>query len=85
VRADTRRSRSYYWEYLRTSFLSASRAHIVWLRERIDGAFGLQGYIAIARAREGHTEMYTLRFGKRGSLQLLPLIYSYPDAPRLML
>jgi len=27
--------------------------------------------------------MYTLRFGKRASLQLLPLIYADPDAPRL--
>ncbi|HEV2011911.1 MAG TPA: LAGLIDADG family homing endonuclease [Candidatus Limnocylindria bacterium] len=83
ARADTGRTRSYYWEYLRTSFLSASRAHIVWLRERIDVAFGLQGYIATARARDGHHEMYTLRFGKRGSLELLPRIYADPAAPRL--
>jgi hypothetical protein len=83
ARADTGRTRTYYWEYLRTSFLSASRAHIVWLRDRIDGAFGLEGYIAMARPRDGHAAMYTLRFGKRASLQLLPLIYADPGAPRL--
>jgi len=83
ARADTKRSKTYYWEYLRTSFLSASRPHIVWLRDRIQAAFALEGYIAIARARDGHTEMYTLRFGKRASLLLLPQIYADPDAPRL--
>ena len=83
ARADTGRTPNYYWEYLRTSFLSASRAHIVWLRGRIDAAFGVQGYIATAQPREGHHEMYTLRFGKRASLKLLPLIYADPTAPRL--
>jgi hypothetical protein len=83
ARADTKRSKTYYWEYLRTSFLSASRSHIVWLRDRIHAAFALEGYVAIARARDGHAEMYTLRFGKRASLRLLPLIYADPDAPRL--
>lgn len=83
ARADTGRTRDYYWEYLRTNFLSASRAHIVWLHRRIDAAFGLQGYIATARSRDGHHEMYTLRFGKRASLELLPKIYANPNAPRL--
>ena len=83
ARADTKRSRTYYWEYLRTSFLSASRAHIEWLRDRIDHAFALRGYLAIARARDGRTELYTLRFGKHASLELLPRIYADPDAPRL--
>jgi hypothetical protein len=83
ARADTKRAHSYYWEYLRTSFLSASRAHIDWLRGRIDGVFGLDGYVATARPRDGHAQMYTLRFGKRMSLELLPWIYADPDAPRL--
>jgi len=83
ARADTKRSKTYHWEYLRTNFLSASRAHILWLRDRIDAAFGLEGYVAVARARKGRTEMYTLRFGKRASLQLLPRIYADPAAPRL--
>jgi len=83
ARADTGRTRDYHWEYLRTTFLSASRTHIVWLRGRINAVFGLQGYIATARSRHGHAEMYTLRFGKRGSLELLPRIYADPHAPRL--
>lgn len=84
ARADTRRSRTYMWEYLRTSFLSASRPHIDWLRERINDAFAIDGYIATGRSRERPDRvMYTLRFGKRLSVKLLPLIYSDPDAPRL--
>jgi len=31
-RADTGRRADYYWEYLITRFLSASRAHLVWLQ-----------------------------------------------------
>ena len=84
ARADTRRSREYTWEYLRTSFLSASRPHIVWLRSRISDALGIDGYIATGRSRKRPDRvMYTLRFGKRHSLKLLPLIYSDLDAPRL--
>ena len=84
ARADTHRSRTYTWEYLRTSFLSASRPHIVWLRDRINTALDIDGYIATARSRERPQRvMYTLRFGKRHSLKLLPVIYADPDAPRL--
>jgi len=84
ARADTRRSPTYTWEYLRTSFLSASRPHIVWLRDRINMAFEIDGYIATGRSRKRPQRvMYTLRFGKRHSLKLLPLIYADRDAPRL--
>src|SRR5207249_962568 len=38
-----RHGRDYYWEYLITSFSSASRAHLTWLRDRIHGATGLSG------------------------------------------
>ena len=83
ARADTGRRRDYYWEYLRTNFLSASRAHIVWLGKRISEAFGLEGYVATGRPKDGGTLMYTLRFGKRASLKLLPIIYADPRSPRL--
>lgn len=84
ARADTKRSSTYTWEYLRTSFLSASRTHIIWLQQRIIAAFGIDGYVATGRSRQRPERvMYTLRFGKRASLRLLPLIYADPHAPRL--
>jgi hypothetical protein len=83
ARADTKRRNDYYWEYLRTQFLSASRPHIEWLHDRFLKLLELDGYIASARGRAGRHDMYTLRFGKRASLVLLPLIYADRGAPRL--
>ena len=83
ARADTTRRDDYYWEYLRTQLVSASRAHVEWLRCRALEVLKLHGYIALQRGRDGRHDEYTLRFGKRASLVLLPLLYSDSDAPRL--
>ena len=84
ARADTKRCSDYYWEYLRTKFVSASRTHLEWLRGRIRDVLGIDGYIELARGRDGHHDMYALRYGKRISLVLLPALYEDPVAPRLM-
>ena len=68
---------------LRTQLVSASRAHVEWLRCRALEVLKLHGYIALQRGRDGRHDEYTLRFGKRASLVLLPLLYSDSDAPRL--
>ena len=81
--ADTGRRPDYFWEYLQTRFVSASQAHIVWLESRIRANLGIGGYVAISRARDGRRPQYTLRFGKRSSLRLLPILYADPTAPRL--
>ena len=83
ARADTRGRADYRWEYLQTKFLSASRPHIEWLRSRIQTHFGIEGYVALTRGRDGRQPQFTLRFGKHASLRLLPLIYADPSAPRL--
>jgi hypothetical protein len=83
ARADTKGRSGYRWEYLRTQFVSASRRHIEWLRSRILEVLKLDGYISLARGRDGRHDMYTLRFGKRDSLLLLPLLYADSNAPRL--
>lgn len=83
ARADTKRRDDYYWEYLRTQFVSASRAHLEWVRGRALDVLGLDGYIALQRGRDGRHDRYTLRFGKRASLVLLPLLYADRDAPCL--
>jgi len=83
ARADTKRRSDYRWEYLQTKFVSASRNHLIWLRERLREATGLEGYLMTSKARDGRHACYALRFSKQGSQRLLPLLYSDPAAPRL--
>jgi hypothetical protein len=84
-RADTGRRPDYYWEYLLTRFQSASRPHLEWLRERIARTIGLEGYlIEVTRRIPDPTRhpFFHLRYGKRASLVLLPLLYP-AEAPCL--
>lgn len=83
ARADTKRRQDYRWEYLQTKFVSASRAHLLWLREKLVAATGSQGLIMTKKAQGRRHACYTLRFSKRDSLRLLPLLYADPSAPRL--
>jgi hypothetical protein len=84
-RADTGRRPNYFWEYLITSFKSASRPHLEWLQSRLRGATGQPGYLSELKRKEPlpnrHT-LFDLRYGKRSSLVLLPLLYP-PGAPCL--
>lgn len=83
ARADTGRRSDYYWEYLQTRFVSASPSHIEWLASRVRTCLGIDGYVAFSRAQDGRRPQYTLRFGKRTSHRLLPLLYADRTAPRL--
>lgn len=83
ARADTKRRSDYRWEYLQTKFVSASRNHLIWLRERLREATGLEGNLMTNKARDGRHACYALRFSKHGSERLQPLLYSDPAAPRL--
>jgi hypothetical protein len=83
ARADTKRRPDYRWEYLQTKFVSGSHAHILWLRSNLNRATGLQGYVMTQKAKGRHHACYALRFSKHASLQLLPLLYADPNAPRL--
>jgi hypothetical protein len=77
-RADTRARSDYYWEYLITSFVSASRAHLDWLEGRITSVIGVRGCVAEAKRRipdpKRHS-VFQLRYGKRASQVLLPILY----------
>jgi hypothetical protein len=83
ARADTKRRADYRWEYLQTKFVSASLAHILWLRGRLNDATGLVGYVMTTKANGRHRACYALRFSKHASVRLLPLLYADPGAPRL--
>jgi hypothetical protein len=84
-RADTGRRDDYYWEYLITRFLSASRAHLTWLQSAIAGATGQIGTIGEVKRKEplpNRHPFYELEYAKRSSIVLLPLLYP-PNAPCL--
>ena len=84
-RADTGRRSDYYWEYLITSFKSASRPHLEWLQTRLLCVTGQMGNLTEMKTkipRPNRHPFFELRYGKRSSLVLLPLIYP-ADAPCL--
>jgi len=73
---------NYEYERLWVLFLSASRAHIDWLQGRLRESFGLEGYVERIVRKKRH-DLFRLKYGKRESLVLLPLLYSDQDAPCL--
>jgi hypothetical protein len=83
ARADTGRRSDYYWEYLQTKFVYASRSHLEWLREHLRSAFGVEGLTIKRAARDRRHACYTLRYSKRASHILLPALYRDLRAPRL--
>ena len=72
----------YRYERLWTSFLSASRAHVEWLRGRLHDALEIDGYVEVRR-REGRTTMFRLKYGNRASIVLLNTLYPNEPHPRL--
>jgi len=79
-RADTGRRSDYYWEYLITSFKSASRPHLEWLRTRLSATLGQAGYLSqlninLKKPLPNRHPFFELRYGKRSSLVLLPMLY----------
>src|SRR5439155_19946690 len=73
----------YRYERLGVSFLSASRPHIDWLRERLRPISGTLGYVETSQ-REGRHDMYKLKYGKAATIRLLTAFYPNPDVPRLI-
>jgi hypothetical protein len=54
-----------------TVFLSASKAHMEWIRTKIFEKLGIKGHFTAT----GDTPMYSLKYAKAESLQLLPKMY----------
>jgi hypothetical protein len=83
-RADTASRSDYYWEYLITRFDSASRTHLEWLKSAIERVTGIVGSITVIVRQPGDQRhpFFNLRYEKRASTSLLPLLYP-PGAPCL--
>lgn len=81
-RADTSRRSDYYYEWLRTRFVSASRLHLEWLRDRLSRRLSLRGWIWHDRSRGNG--IARLSYGKHDSIKLLRWLYSDPAAACLL-
>lgn len=57
-----------------TTFVSASKKHVDWLREEIFNRLGILGHISTTNKRS----LFQLRYAKRDSLKLLRSIYYAP-------
>ena len=73
-RADRRRRNDYYWEYLITSFNSASGKHIAWLQGVLGRVLNLKGSVQETTTTAGNP-YFELRYAKAASSILLPLLY----------
>lgn len=65
-----------------TVFCSASKDHILWLREKIYHMLPIRGHINRAGLHsDGKGLIYQLKFAKRESLKLIPYLYQNENFP----
>lgn len=73
----TGKARGRRYRVLKVRFISASRGHVGWLRQRISAEFGLSGSV------RWENRVFRLTYSKRASVQLLHRIYPEPEVPCL--
>jgi hypothetical protein len=73
-KADTTRRSDYYYEWLRTRFVSASPPHLEWLKAKLHGQLDLSGWIW-HNPKQGNG-ISCLSYGKHDSIKLLRWLYS---------
>jgi len=73
----------YRYERIVVGFNSASRAHLEWLRAKLEPYAEAPGWLGIRAATARRHEFVTLRYGTRDGLRLLPLLYRDHTVPRL--
>ena len=73
----------YVYQRLYVRFLSASRPHVEWLRERITSLLGVDGYLIVEERGIGRTTLHRLHFAKKDAIKLLRWMYYSPDVPCL--
>ncbi len=82
-RATKKAAPDYQYERIVLGFSSASRAHLEWLRIKLQPYAGCPGWLEIRPPKNGRHEFVTLRYGKRDGLRLLPFLYRDRAVPRL--
>jgi hypothetical protein len=75
---------NYRYERLMAQFNSASRAHLEWLRGRLEPLLRTRGYIEVTPPKPPRHEFNVLRYGKYASIELFTLLYPDQSVPRLI-
>lgn len=70
------------YDQLSVVFRSASQQHITWLKDALARVVRVRGAVMFEVMRSGNS-LYTLKFGKHASIELLERIYEDPSSPRL--
>lgn len=79
-RYNTAKSSKYVYERIYVTFISASKKHIVWLRENIIKHFKLKGALYESKVESNlKNPMHIIKFSKKESLSLLKSMY-YSDS-----
>jgi len=83
-RYNTNKNPKYVYQRLIVRFISVSKKHIVWLHKKILLNTGISGRIHAYKSKiPNSSTMYTIKFMKKKSLRLLPLIYYANNLPTL--
>jgi hypothetical protein len=77
------KARGRRYEGFATVFISASEAHLVWLREALARSLAIRGALCRQPPNVHGTVMWRLAYAIRESSILLPRIYPTPDVPCL--
>ena len=84
VHAPTKRTYpGYRYERLVVQFVSASRPHLEWLRDRVERELGDRGSLSGHLPKNRTNTMWRLAYGKAASTRLLALLYRDERLPRL--
>ena len=81
-RHNTDKSERYVYERLYVKLVSASRVFLDWVQATIRRILSMRGSITVQRA-EGRSPLWTLRYAKSESIELLRWIYYSPTVPCL--
>lgn len=74
-RYNTKVKSKYVYERLCVRFISASKAHMLWLKGMITAVTGLKGSFHATKLNTTGNRIYLVKFGKKESLKLLSQIY----------
>lgn len=81
---NTFKNPKYVYERMFVRFISASKTHILWLKDKILKNFHVDGPVHEAKTKiENHVSIYVIKFGKKESIKLLKQIYYDNDIPCL--